>query len=387
MAALVALTSEAETEAQLKRMGVEFEGAVLLAAAQQVTSYKDRLAAHRVHPEHASASELRLAAVLVGLDKAPRHLFDLGHENAAVIGSLHCHDDQQVAQYAAWAVSEHPDLNISHIGFPPSKLRDQVASVRKYGFRLLTADDVTAEQHRELIAEAAFDPDRKAREGLAIGLVHSYFDGLIDITLDWLAREPEASIKEALLDHFVAHSERSPVYEDGAKEAYRNAAAGSMLRAKLEARGEGKPIYREFRKIDLHGASADLFGLQTGLFEAPTVNKTYNINAQNVGSVGDSARFEGGISQTSTTHIEQVEGQLQALLGLLENAGADPRVAEGKQLAVEAKAKPTKGMVEKVLGWMKAVKMASGLVVAGADDFTNIAHKLGELAPHLPIGK
>jgi hypothetical protein len=216
--------------------------------------------------------------------------------------------------------------------------------------------------------------------------VHSYFDGLADITLDWLAREPEASIREALLDHFVAHSERSPVYEDGAKEAYRNAAAGSMLRAKLEARGEGKPIYREFRKIDLQVASADLFGSQTGLFEATTVNKTYNISAQNVASVGDGAHFEGSISQTATNVVEQVEGQLQALLGLLEKAGADARVVEGKQLAVDAKAKPTRGMVEKVLGWMKSAKIASGLVVAGADDFTNIAHKLAELAPHLPIG-
>lgn len=386
MAALVALTNEAETEAELKRMGVEFEGAVLLAAAQQAPAYNDRLASRRVDPENASASELRLAVVLVGLNKAPRHLFDLGHENAAVIGSFHCHDNKQVAQYAAWAVSEHPDLNLSHIGFPPSKLRDQGPDVRKYGFRLLTADDATASQHHELIAEAAFDQDRKAREGLAIGLVHSYFTGVENITLDWLARETEVSIKEALLDHFVAQSERSPVYEDSAKEAYRNSAPGSMLRAKLEARGEGKPIYRELRKIDLQAASVDLFGPQTGFFEATTVNKTINIHTQNVGVVADTAHVEGGISQTATNHVEQAQTQLQGLLELLEKAGSDAKLADGKQLAAEARAKPTKGMVEKVLGWMKTVKSASGLVVAGADDFTRIAHTLGELLPHLPVG-
>ncbi len=135
MAALVALTNEKETEARLKQIGVELDGAVLLAAAQQAPSYNDRLAARRVDPEHASPSELRLAAVLVGLKKAPEHLFTLGHENAAVIGSFHSHHDQQVAQYAAWAVCEHPDLNLTHLGFEPSKLRDRQPDVRKYGFR------------------------------------------------------------------------------------------------------------------------------------------------------------------------------------------------------------------------------------------------------------
>ncbi len=47
MAALVALTNAGETEAELKRMGVEFEGAVLLAAAQQDASYNDRLATRK----------------------------------------------------------------------------------------------------------------------------------------------------------------------------------------------------------------------------------------------------------------------------------------------------------------------------------------------------
>lgn len=386
MAALVSLTNEVETEAQIKRMGVEFEGAVLLAAAQQAPAYSDRLAAHRVDPENASASELRLAAVLIGLNKAPQHLFDLGHENAAVIGSFHCHDDKQVAQYAAWAVSEHPDLNLSHIGFSPSKLRDQGADVRKYGYRLLTADDETAGRHHELVAEAAFDRDKKAREGLAIGLVNSYFSGVENITLDWLARETEGSIKAALLDHFVAHSDRSPIYADGAMGAYRNEAQGSMLRAKLEARAEGKPIYRELRKIDLQTASADLFGNDAGLLGATYMNKTININAQNVGLVADTSHVNGGIHQTATNYAEQAQSELQGLLALLEKAGADAKLGEGKQLASEAIAKPTKGMVEKVLGWMTSVKTASGLVVAGAEDFTQIAEKLQHLLPHLPIG-
>ncbi|MDP3634113.1 hypothetical protein [Phenylobacterium sp.] len=386
MAALIALTSEAETEAQLKQIGVELEGAVLLAAAQQATSYNDRLAERRVHPDQASASELRLAAVLVGLGKAPEHLFSLGHVNAAVIGSFYGHHDKQVAQYAAWAVCEHPDLNLSHLGFSPSKLRDQAADVRKYGFRLLTADDATAEHNRDLVAEASFDTDRKAREGLAIGLAQSYFPGLEEITLEWHGREADPAIKEAILDHFVAHADRTPVYEDSAKEAYRRAPVGSILRAKLEARAEGKPIFREFRKIDYQATSLDLFGTDTPLFGTTTVTKNISINAQNVGVVADTSNVQGGVNQTAANHVQQAQDQLASLLALLDKAGADAGLKQGKELAAEARAKPTKGLVEKVIGWMGTVKTATGLVVGGAEDFAKIADKLQELLPYLPQG-
>jgi hypothetical protein len=385
MAALLKLTSEKETEAQLKKIGVALEGAVLLAAAQQAPSYNQRLADRRVPPNTASAAELRLAAVLVGLNKAPEHLFDLGHRNAAVIGSLHGHHDHQVAQYAAWAVSEHPDLGLDHLGFPPAKLRDQAADVRKYGFRVLTADDATAERHRDLIAEAAHDPDQKAREGLAIGLAHSYFPGLEDIILDWIARETDVSIKAALLDHFVAQSDRCPIYEDSAKEAYRNAASGSIFRARLEALADGKPIFREFKKIE-YEAGLDLF-LRDSPLQGPThVTKTTNIYAQNVGVVADTSHVQGGINQTATNYVERAQDQLKSLLELLERAGDDSVLKEGKALVVEARAKPTKGPIEKVIGWMTSLKTATGLVIGGAEDFAKISNKLTELLPHLPTG-
>lgn len=386
MAALVALVGEKDTEARLKTIGVELEGPVLLAAVQQAPSYNERLAERRVNPDLASASELRLASVLVGLKKAPEHLFSLGHENAAVIGSFHSHEDKQVAQYAAWAVCEHPDLDIRHLGFPPARLRDQPPDVRKYGFRLLTADDATAERYRDLIAEATYDEDRKAREGLAIGMLHSYYPGLEDITLEWFARETDPATRDAILDHFVAHSERSPLYEDVAKEAYRNAAVGSMLRAKLEARAERKPIFREFKKIELQAVSLDLFGSEGPLLGSMTVTKTYNIQAQNVGVVGDDSNIQGGLQQTATNYVEQAQGHLQDLLELLDKAGASESFREGKQLAREARTKPTKGMVEKVLGWLKTAKAASGLLVDGADDLSKIGDKLAELLPHLPLG-
>ena len=386
MAALLALTGEKDAEARLRSIGVELDGAVLLAAAQQAHSYSERLAVRRVNPDRASASELRLAAILIGLNKAPEHLFTIGHDNAAVIGSLNGHDDKQVAQYAAWAVWEHPYLDISHLGFPPSRLRDQPADVRKYGFRLLTADDATAERHLDLIAEATFDEDRKAREGLAVGLVNAYVSGLEEITLEWFAREHDPSIKDAILDHFVAHADRSAVYEDSAREAYRKAATGSILRAKLEARAEGKPIFREFKKIEFQATSLDLFGSDAGMLGTVTVNKTINVQAQNIGVIADTSTVKGGINQSATNYVEQAETLLQTLLEMLEKADADAKVKEGRRLASEARAKPTRGMVEKVLAWMTTVKVASGLAVANADNFEKLGTRLADLLPHLPPG-
>lgn len=386
MAALVALTSGADTEACLKQIGVELEGAALLAAAQQEPTCVGRLAERRVCPETATPAELRLAAVLVGLNKAPEHLFTLGHENAAVIGSFSEHDDRQVAQYAAWAVSEHPDLNIGHLGIAASSVRDRPEDVRKYGYRLMTADDMTADRYRDLVAEASFDESRKAREGLALGLLRAYFPGLEDITLDWLSREPDQAIREAILDHFVANADRCVVYDDSATEAYRKAAVGSMLRAKLEARAEGKPIYREFRKIEFQSSSADLFGGELVPLGSTTVtNNTFNVNAQTVGVVAATSSVEGGVNQSVTNTAAQAQAELQRLLELLDKPGAGD-AAEGKELAAQAKGKPTKGMVEKVLGWMRVAQAGGRLLVGGTDDFVHISQKLHELLPHLPVG-
>ena len=383
MAALVALTTEAETEARLKQMGVEVDGVVLLAAAQQAPAYKGRLAERRVSPDLATAPELRLAAVLIGLDKAPEHLFTLGHQNADVIGALSGHDDRLVAQYAVWAVSERTDLNISHLGFPPAQLLDRPEDVRKYGYRLATADDTTAERYRELIEEAAHDKSVKAREGLAVGLANAYFEGLEAITLDWLTRETDAPIRDALVDHFVAQSQRSPLYAESAEDAYRTAAEGSMLRAKLQATAEGKPIYGTFRRIELQSSTRDLPGVGADLFGGVNVTN-YNIKAQNVGVAGPGARVDGGIHQRAGNYTEQAQMELQTLLELLDKVQGLPRADEARRLAAEAKATPTRGLVEKVLAWIGVAKAGGDLIASGADSIATIGDRLGDLLPLLP---
>lgn len=219
---------------------------------------------------------------------------------------------------------------------------------------------------------------------MALGLINAYFPGIEDLSLEWLAREPEQHIREALIDHFVEHSERSAIYEDSAKDAYQRAAGGSILRAKLEARAEGRPIYREFRKIDLQASSKD-FDFGGGLFGSMNVNNnTFNVNASNIGVVAGTSSVEGGVHQQAVNHTQQAQAELQRLLTLLEKEAGHGRAAEGSDLARTAKKKPSKSTVEKVLQWMRVAKSAGDLAAAGAHDFSQIGDQLHTLLQHLP---
>jgi hypothetical protein len=178
IAALVALTQPDDLVQLLGGIGVPLEGPALLAAAQQTDAYTAQLAANRIKVDSASDAELRLAVVLIGLNKAPEHLFDLSHENRAVIGSVNRHHEPSVAQYSVWAICENAGLSLADLGVPLADIEGLPANVRGYVFRLITADAETAEKHRQYLVVGSEDPSEKARLGLAAGLQPVYFDGL-----------------------------------------------------------------------------------------------------------------------------------------------------------------------------------------------------------------
>lgn len=382
VSALVALTDPQSVQAEIKRAGLEVEGPVLLAAAQYGPGFYDRLRDVTVDPDFASATELRLATVLVGLDKAPENLFSPKYANGDVLGSFHTHGDRQVAQYAAWAAYEHPQLGLSNLGFRPTEIRDQVPDVRKYGARLLATDDASVAQHSALIDELTHDPEPKVREGLASGLLRSYSPGFEATTARWYTRETDRASKEALIEHFVANAGRCDLYRDIAIEEYKAAPQGAMLRAKLEARAEGSDIYREFRRLDLQDTSLELFGEERGKVGGTTVNNnTFNINAQNVGVVGATNEVSGGVTQSANQTFQTATNLVDDLIRLLPEDG---KVAsEGRAIAEAAKAAPSKGAFEKVLGWMENTKKAASLVVATSKDFSAILDGLQDVLTSL----
>lgn len=384
--ALIFLTKEEERPAILRKVDVALEGAALLAAAQQAASYQGELARQRINIDTASAPELRLASVLIGLEKAPEHLFELGHLNAAVIGRLNGHPDPMVAQYSAWAVCEHPKLNLSHMASPIEDIETRPERVRAYMYRLLTADGATAQCYREYVELGSTDQSARARGGLATGLSNAYFDGLEEVTVDWLTGEQEASVKDAVLDHMIAHSHLSDVYYAKAIDEYAAAGIGALKRARMEAAAQGLPIFGEFRKIALKSESLSLFPDDAPLFGGNTVTNNFNAQNLNVGMVaGDGAKVEGGVNASQANYAADTVSQLRVLQELLANAGEGKEIETGKELIAAAAANPSKGTVTKVLGWMKQLKEGTGYAVATAEGFGKVLETLGDLADKLPL--
>jgi hypothetical protein len=385
VAAVIALTSQPERVALLNKVDVALEGAVMLAAAQRTNDYHNQLAARRVNIDVATPAELRLAAVLVGLGKAPQNLFDIGHDNSAVIGRLNVHPDDLVSQYSTWSILENPDLGIENLAAPIKDIESRPAQVRAYTYRLLTDDSEVAEYHREYLSLGANDNSAKARAGLASGLRNTYFEGLEEIVLDWLDGERDGVIHDLLRDHMVAQAHRVPAYRAKVMTEYGLLGAGSLARARMEAVAEGTVIYGDFKRLALKSESLSLFGENVDLLGGNTVNN-FTGNNVNIGVFsGGDAHVQGDVNNNQTNNSGMAVDQLSSLLSLLEKLPKSDAINEGQKIVAEAVKAPTKGAVAKVLEWMTQIKNGADLALAATDGFQHILEKLEHVVDLLPL--
>jgi hypothetical protein len=380
----VALAQPDDVIRLLKGIEVPLEGATLLAAAQQTDAYSEKLVANRIHPSRASDPELRLAAVLVGLGKAPEYLFELSHENRVVIGALNSHDDSLVAQYAIWAICENPLLGLGDLKVRLDDIEALPDRVRGYVYRLIVTEPGGAESHRDHLVLGARDASQKARQGLAGAMRNVYFEGAADFTVDWAGSEPSSEVKQALLDHMAAFADRCPIYRETVVAEYRAAPVGSIFRHRLEAVVAGTPLYGELRRIDLAG-EASLFGDPDSIFGAKIMSQI-NVTG-NVGAIAtDNAKVESAIGVQSIQNNAQGAQEVLALLtALLSRSGATgEELSYGKELVAAAEKAPSKITLAKVVGWMKMIKEGAGYALTAGHEFHEIYEKLQAILPHLP---
>jgi len=347
---------------------------MMLGALQHVPHDQLDLSHLPIRIDTAEVDHLKLSLVVIGLDRAPDHLFDPRHENAAIVKELGRHDDNVVSQYTVWAITENAKLGIRDLGIPLKDIEQQPANVRGWMYQLIGMSSHDAQQNWELVGLGAGDDAQAARFGLAVGLKETFFASLEALVIDWLFKEPDMEVRLALTDHVVRQYAQHLRYEQAALELYEKAPPRSDVRRRMEAVAAGTGLYSQFRTISFDG-TADLFRGAT-IMKNET-NNTFNIGTVQAGAAafGGNARSEGSVSNLNDVEIQN---EISKIIELLHSSVLLPG-AEKKELlasATAAQADPSKDKVGRLWELLRKVSIG-GSLAASAGNLAMLAHKFG----------
>jgi hypothetical protein len=361
--------------------GLSFdEQMATLAALQHVDANKLDLSALPINVETASPDLLKLALVVVGLDRAPSNMLHPRHDNPQLVKALGGHHDQVVSQYSVWAITENPSLGLSDLGIKVEDIEQQRPNVRAWVFRLIAMSEDTAERHFEYLELGMRDPEIEPRVGLAIGLKDTYFDGLEVVVLDWFTNEGNAGVRQHILDHMIRQSYQCPNYAAMVLEVYEKEPPGSSLRQRMEAAAAGLAIYGKFRAMD---GSMDLFRGATIV-----TNNTFNISGNVQGgavSIGGDAHNSG---ITSIHYNPQTIQALQSELAKAERALHESTLnnelkSEALKHVTAAKADPEPGKIKKAIDVLGKVESIATKTVGAGTAIGTIGTAIAKLAGFL----
>lgn len=231
----------------------------VLAALQTVTAAQLGTVQLRIDIDRADAELLKLALIVIGLNRDIQHLLHPRYANGDIVRALGQHDDAIVRQYSVWAVTENHALGLEHLGIPFERTEAEPDNVQAKLLELGASTIIDLTERQDLILAGSSYPSVLAREGLAKGLLQSFYDGLGDITLDWVRTEADPRVRVLLAEHFGRYSDRLPSYEDMAIDL---AAEGRDLRRHVLRGAEGKRLQAKLQRED--PVVADLFGYEAG---------------------------------------------------------------------------------------------------------------------------
>jgi hypothetical protein len=230
----------------------------MLAAMQTVDP--STLAATGLQIDIAAADPeiLKLALIVVGLDRDVQHLLHPRHENGVIVRELGQHDDLIVRQYAVWAVIENHRLTLDHLGIDLDGIESQPPNVQAKLLQLAAAQVPDLVRRQTLIIQGTHLPSVEAREGLAKGLLYTHFDGLADVTLNWFEMDGAERVRVLLAEHFARYSDDQPSYREKALELVEE---GGELRERVLLGAEGTMLFAEIKKAEGQ-AALGFFGLE-----------------------------------------------------------------------------------------------------------------------------
>jgi hypothetical protein len=355
----------------MKNADFSIEGMVLIAGSEFSTKLKKRLIDERIPLENAASDQLRAGIVLTGRGKAPENLFLAKHPNAVALSELNLHDEPGVVKYALWGMAE---LEIDHkqLKIPIDEIDTCEEQIRKWVYRLIFASPAGLENNLDLISHVARDDSAIVRLEGAIGLRRNFSEAAVEDIVRWFVREGHEQTKNAIIDHFCFNISRSESYSEIVGRMYSEDQRRGVIRERIEAGVQGTDYYGKFRSIEIREeASSFLPPFEAeGVFGMKKIEQ--NFNQSTIGAVtGEGAIAVGGVT------VNQVGISPDALLDIVKNLLEfahrvdDPTVSEqGVKIADELKAKPSKGIVERAIGWLNlatsGAKAGSELYNAGS---------------------
>jgi hypothetical protein len=209
----------------------------------------------KIDIESADVDLLKLALIVIGLNRDIQHLFHPRFENGDIVRALGQHDDAIVRQYSIWAVTENAALDLAHLGVPFDRIVSEPEDVQAKLLELGASSIVDLTERQDLILAGSSYPSVLAREGLAKGLLNTFYDGIEGVTLDWCRTEAEVRVRLLLAEHFGRYADCLPSYDDIATDI---AAEGGDIRRRVLLGADGKPLQRKLKHEE--PVLADLFG-------------------------------------------------------------------------------------------------------------------------------
>jgi hypothetical protein len=363
----------------LKKLSFD-EQMVALAALQHVDAKRLDLSAFPMDVETASPDLLKLALVVVGLDRAPDNMLHPRHENAELVRALGGHDDGVVSQYSVWAITENAKLGLADVGIDIRNIEQQPPNVRGWLFRLIAMSANDDEPYVEYVQLGMQDHVSEVRTGLAVGLRDTYFDGLDALVLDWVTSEHDQDVNEHLIEHMIKHADQNPNYEAMVLEIYEKTLS---LRRRMEVCASGTALFGKFMQISMVG-TGDLF---RGAIINMTKN-TYNVSGGIQGGavgIGGNAQNLGAVQvHYNPQTIEAIQSELSKAERELELLSVDSDLKRQALRDVrDAKADPAPDKLAKVVSVLDKVQVrigkAAGTITALGTIGTGIAKLAGLL--------
>jgi CHAT domain len=198
----------------------------------------------KINVERDDKEILKLALITIGVNKDIEYLFHPRHSNGTFVHELCTHDDPIVQQYSVWAVTENARLDLQHLGLSFDHIEGLGPNVQSKMYQL-AAQRLPDLRHRlDLIVEGSYANSLEAREGLAKGVRHSYFDGLETAVLPWFQHETAPVIRGHLAEHIAAYAADCGPYKDVAQQSFEE---DQTLRARILLGAEGTSLYGELK--------------------------------------------------------------------------------------------------------------------------------------------